>query len=179
MVCSACQRGWHNLVPDCYLEPENTHRLCEALCDLYCGYIGRSVRELRPDGFWTSDDLGHQKQLFGRPIVSFWHNHRICTYDITGEAKMTTQPMSFDLELRAQELVQDAGGHNVWQVKLTDVAWAPAETAIVICDMWDDHWSRGAAERVVQMIPRMNAVLRAARAAGIQVVHAPSETMDF
>jgi hypothetical protein len=37
---------------DYYLEPDNIHRLHEALCDLYCGYIERSVREFRPDGFW-------------------------------------------------------------------------------------------------------------------------------
>jgi hypothetical protein len=49
--------------------------LSEALCDLYCGYIERSVRELRPDGFWTSDDLspfcrpktGIKSSLFVRP----------------------------------------------------------------------------------------------------------------
>jgi uroporphyrinogen-III decarboxylase len=52
---------------DYYLEPDNIHRLHEALCGLYCGYIERSVRELGLDGFWTSDDLGHQKQLFVRP----------------------------------------------------------------------------------------------------------------
>jgi uroporphyrinogen decarboxylase len=60
-------RGMQNLLLDYYLEPDNIHRLHEALCDLYCGYIERSVREFRPDGFWTSDDLGHQKQLFVRP----------------------------------------------------------------------------------------------------------------
>jgi nicotinamidase-related amidase len=92
---------------------------------------------------------------------------------------VTAHLKSLRLELRTQELGQDDGGHNVWQMSTTDVAWAPGETAIVICDMWDDHWSRGAAERVVAMIPRMNEVLRAARAAGIQIVHAPSETMDF
>jgi nicotinamidase-related amidase len=95
------------------------------------------------------------------------------------EGDMTVQPTICALELRAQELVQDDGGHNVWQTRTTDVVWSPSRTATVICDMWDDHWSRGAAERVVQMIPRMNEVLRAARAAGIQIVHAPSETMEF
>jgi uroporphyrinogen decarboxylase len=60
-------RGMQNLLMDYYLEPDNVHRLLEALCDLYCGYIERSIRELRPDGFWTSDDLGHQTQLFMRP----------------------------------------------------------------------------------------------------------------
>ena len=95
------------------------------------------------------------------------------------EGNVTSQPTTLHLELRTQELIQDDGGHNVWRAIARDVAWAPSETAIVICDMWDDHWSRGAAERVVAMIPHMNKVLRVARAAGIQIVHAPSETMDF
>ena len=42
---------------DDYLAPDHVHRLHEALCDLYCAYIERAVREFRPDGFWTSDDL--------------------------------------------------------------------------------------------------------------------------
>jgi uroporphyrinogen decarboxylase len=60
-------RGMQNLLMDYHLAPKNVHRLHEALCDLYCGYLRRAIRELRPDGFWTSDDLGHQRQLFMRP----------------------------------------------------------------------------------------------------------------
>jgi uroporphyrinogen decarboxylase len=60
-------RGMQNLLTDYYAEPEQVHRLHAALCDLYCGYIERAARELRPDGFWTSDDLGHQTKLFMRP----------------------------------------------------------------------------------------------------------------
>ena len=52
---------------DYYLEPENVHRLSAALCDMDCGHVERSVREFRPDGFWTSADLGHQKPPFMRP----------------------------------------------------------------------------------------------------------------
>ena len=62
-------RGMTNLLMDYHLAPENVHRLHEALCVLYCGYIERAIRELRPDGFWTSDDLGHQRQLFMRPAM--------------------------------------------------------------------------------------------------------------
>jgi uroporphyrinogen decarboxylase len=62
-------RGMQNLLMDYYLEPENVHRLNEALCNLYCRYIERSIQELSPDGFWTSDDLGHQTQLFMRPEI--------------------------------------------------------------------------------------------------------------
>lgn len=54
-----------------------------------------------------------------------------------------------------------------------------AEAAIVICDMWDLHWCRGASERADAIAARMEPVLAAARARGVQIVHAPSETMDF
>ncbi len=57
--------------------------------------------------------------------------------------------------------------------------WSPSATAIVVCDMWDQHWCRGAKSRVAEMAPRMNAVLMGARASGVTIVHAPSETMAF
>jgi hypothetical protein len=50
--------------------------------------------------------------------------------------------------------------------------WAPLEqteqldpnkTAIVICDMWDNHWCNGAAKRVQKLAARMVPVLDAAR----------------
>ncbi len=60
-------RGMQNLLLDFYLHPEEVHRLHAALADHYIKYLAWGVRELQPDGFWTSDDLGHQKQLFMRP----------------------------------------------------------------------------------------------------------------
>jgi len=60
-------RGMENLMVDYYTEPENIHRLHDALATLYCKWIDRAVREIRPDGFWTSDDLGHQTQAMMRP----------------------------------------------------------------------------------------------------------------
>jgi uroporphyrinogen decarboxylase len=62
-------RGMANLLTDYYSEPEKVHRLYDALCKLYIGYIERAVRELQPDAFWTSDDLGHQTQLFMSPKI--------------------------------------------------------------------------------------------------------------
>jgi nicotinamidase-related amidase len=54
-----------------------------------------------------------------------------------------------------------------------------AGTAILICDMWDKHWCKGATERVNEMATRMDPVLRLARQSGIAVIHAPSDTMEF
>ena len=57
--------------------------------------------------------------------------------------------------------------------------WNPAETAIIVCDMWDQHWCKTATLRVTKMAPIMNLVLKKARNAGITIVHAPSSTMNF
>ncbi len=61
-------------------------------------------------------------------------------------------------------------------IKVTE--WETAETAIIICDMWDDHYCKSAAQRVGVMAPRMNAVLTAARNHGVMIIHAPSGCMD-
>jgi nicotinamidase-related amidase len=83
------------------------------------------------------------------------------------------------LNLRRQELVRDAKGRNCWGVVTTRREVPAAETALLICDMWDDHTCRGAAERVAEMAPRMNEVVKAARNRGVFVIHAPSDTMAF
>src|ERR1035438_6464757 len=56
----------------------------------------------------------------------------------------------------------------------------PAEkTAVLICDMWDKHWCGGATERVNALVTKMAPFLESARKRGIQIIHAPSETMEF
>ncbi|MBI4874699.1 MAG: isochorismatase family protein [Acidobacteria bacterium] len=55
----------------------------------------------------------------------------------------------------------------------------PARTALVLCDVWDDHWCRGAAQRVGVLAPKIDAFAAAARQRGVLVIHAPSDTMDF
>ena len=84
-----------------------------------------------------------------------------------------------NLCLRSQVLRSEPHGYNQWETITTTKTVLAAETAIIICDMWDKHWSRGAAERVAAMAPRMNQVIEAARAKGVRIIHAPSETMAF
>lgn len=62
-------RGMANLLMDYYLYPEKVHALYDALCTVYEGLLERAIREIQPDGFWTSDDLGHQTQPFMRPAT--------------------------------------------------------------------------------------------------------------
>ena len=53
------------------------------------------------------------------------------------------------------------------------------KTAVLICDMWDKHWCGGATERVGGLVTKMAPFLESARKRGIQIIHAPSETMAF
>ncbi|MCE5327130.1 MAG: hypothetical protein LLG01_12035 [Planctomycetaceae bacterium] len=60
-------RGMEGLMTDYYLHGDEVHRMHDALCTLYEGYIRRAIRTFKPDGFWTSDDLGNQRQLMMKP----------------------------------------------------------------------------------------------------------------
>nr|MDO8087439.1 isochorismatase family protein [Candidatus Sigynarchaeum springense] len=83
------------------------------------------------------------------------------------------------LHLSRQELRRDAGGRASW-VKTTITRELDAsKIALVICDMWDKHWSKGATERVEALVPKIEKAVAAARRRGITIVHAPSDTLDF
>ncbi len=84
-----------------------------------------------------------------------------------------------DLVLHSRSRVKSTDPQAAWSVAETTLRWNPKRTAIIICDMWDRHWCRGATARVAEMAPRMNEVLQAARTRGVLIVHAPSETMQF
>ena len=62
------------------------------------------------------------------------------------------------LQLTTLRQAPKTTGRNGWRVVEEEVLWQPSETAIIIVDMWNKHWSWGATERVDIMAPRMNAV---------------------
>ena len=59
------------------------------------------------------------------------------------------------------------------------VALDPAKTAIVICDMWDDHWCKSAASRCSELAKLAEPVLKACRDKGMTIIHCPSDCMEF
>jgi nicotinamidase-related amidase len=83
------------------------------------------------------------------------------------------------MHLTLRKRIQPYRASDTWTEANFEQSLAPAKTAIVITDMWDKHWCRGATERVGQIALRMEPLLEKARAAGILIIHSPSETMDF
>jgi nicotinamidase-related amidase len=61
----------------------------------------------------------------------------------------------------------------------TKAKWETGKTALIICDMWDDHWCESAARRVGELARPMNKMVKAAREKGIFIIHAPSSVVSF
>jgi putative membrane-bound dehydrogenase-like protein len=83
------------------------------------------------------------------------------------------------LKLNARRQVESEKGKGDWSQEQKVLQWEGKKTALIICDMWNEHWCKGATERVGEMAPRMNEVVKAARAKGVFIIHAPSDTMKF
>ena len=83
------------------------------------------------------------------------------------------------MHLILRKRIQPFGASDTWTEANFEQSFAPARTAIVVTDMWDKHWCRGATERVGQIAVRMEPLLEKARASGVLIIHAPSETMSF
>jgi hypothetical protein len=55
----------------------------------------------------------------------------------------------------------------------------PQATALVICDVWNQHWCGGANRRLQKLAARIEHFSQWARSCGFQIIHAPSDTMPF
>ena len=81
------------------------------------------------------------------------------------------------LNLRTR--VETFKGSGRWDEVSVKRPFSPGETALLICDVWDTHWCLTAAERAGELAVRIDSLAKAARREGMQVVHSPSNTLDF
>jgi nicotinamidase-related amidase len=73
---------------------------------------------------------------------------------------------------------EEPKGSGQIEIDQRAVEWQAAETAIIICDVWDDIYCQRAAQRIGVLAPEINRVATAARDRGVMIIHAPSGTMD-
>jgi len=86
---------------------------------------------------------------------------------------------STDTQLQLRTRIQPFHGDGPWTEAYFDGNIVNSRTAIIITDMWDKHWCAGATNRVAKIAEKMEPVLEQARRAGILIIHAPSDTMNF
>ena len=83
------------------------------------------------------------------------------------------------LILTARRRVEIPEGSGTFRVVNSELKWKASKTAIIICDMWNQHWCKGATRRVAELAPRMNEVVRKVRDKGVLIIHAPSGTVNY
>lgn len=82
------------------------------------------------------------------------------------------------LTRRSQVLVRDKRTRARWKSVARKARFAPGETALLLCDVWDKHTQRGAEERLAAMVPRMDRLARHLRRMGVLIIHSPSDVVD-
>jgi len=103
----------------------------------------------------------------------FWLSVLPCCVLAASIATAAEEPLKLNLRSRTGT----ASGEK--QVRETAATWDPKRTALIICDMWDDHWCKSAARRVAEMAGPFNDMVKQARARGVFVIHAPSSVTAF
>src|SRR5437899_1231372 len=89
-----------------------------------------------------------------------------------------TSGSSKKLTLKTRQRIESPNGSGQFRVVEQKVKWDANQTALIICDMWNEHWCKGATRRVAELAPRMNQLVTTARKQGVLIVHAPSSCMD-
>lgn len=97
----------------------------------------------------------------------------ICLISLNSHIEARSGTMKIDKRSRVQS--ETAADYEL--IHQTEY-WDSQNTALIICDMWNEHWCPGATERVAEMAPYMNEVVQKAREKGIFIIHAPSDVTD-
>ncbi|MCC7085782.1 MAG: cysteine hydrolase family protein [Pirellulales bacterium] len=111
--------------------------------------------------------------MIGRMLVlgSLALSHTIVVTAVQNDVDM------LKLHARCRQSVADSQGE--FAVAEKTLEWQPRKTAVVVVDMWDQHWCRGAAERVAEVAGPLDKFVSAARQRGLLIVHCPSTCVDF
>ncbi len=94
-------------------------------------------------------------------------------------ALMLAQAPDQSSKITLRSWVQPFKGSPEWQEVSFERQIQFHHTALVLCDMWDHHWCRGAENRVGILAAKMEPVIEQLRAHGVLIIHAPSETMEY
>ncbi len=86
----------------------------------------------------------------------------------------TASPKRNTMRFTLRERKETAKETGMFHTLSRQEHWNPAESAIVVCDMWDLHHCLNATRRGGELAPRMNEVIKAARKLGFTIIHAPS-----
>src|ERR1035437_4448452 len=110
---------------------------------------------------------------------SKWPRIVLCLTAFALFCVVAAPPPSGLLELDLRQLRKMDTGVDQWEQITNHARWEPSRTAVIICDMWNQHWCNGATSRVGEMAAHMNDVITELRRRGVLIIHCPSDTMKY
>lgn len=110
--------------------------------------------------------------------LAFYSGAAILAAEAESAREANRPKVAGELRLVLRERRETAKGSGKYEAVEREAIWKASETAIIICDVWDDIYCKLAAQRIGVMAPVMNRAVSAARERGVMVIHAPSGTMD-
>ena len=82
-------------------------------------------------------------------------------------------------ELRLIGRYREQTAEKAFLTREKQLDWSPRETAVIVVDMWNNHWCTTSAQRTGELAPVVNRFVSAARDRGALVIHSPSDCMKF
>jgi nicotinamidase-related amidase len=82
-----------------------------------------------------------------------------------------------DLQLQLRYRQETGPGSGRHHTLVRSESWNPAETAMIVCDVWDAHHCLNAVRRGEELAPRLNEMLKRVRQQQVTIIHAPSGCM--
>lgn len=83
-----------------------------------------------------------------------------------------------DIQFHARRLKKtfDKNFNEKMEYETKLLSFDPQKTAVIVSDMWEQHWCKGATKRVGELAPRMNALIQQLRDMGVKIIFCPSGT---
>ncbi len=87
------------------------------------------------------------------------------------------QAMAETIPLKLRSITRDKSA-RLKPIRVTqEETWDLGKTAVIVCDVWDLHHCLNAVRRLEEFAPRLDQVLKTARAKGAIIIHSPSDCM--
>ena len=83
------------------------------------------------------------------------------------------------LKVTLRTRVEPFKGTGTYEEVSLPAEFDPHTTALILCDIWDNHWCENAAKRCDVLARKTAVVVDGLRSRGVLIIHAPSDCMDF
>ncbi len=88
-------------------------------------------------------------------------------------------PAADPISVPARTRVQPFKAADTWTETTVDIKLTQSKTALILCDIWDDHWCKSASTRCGEIAKKTDVLVKELRKQGVFIIHCPSDTMSF